>query len=259
MAPPDPWEETKRVPGDQPLPKLDEFGKWVREKFKTVVAPLMAEAFYGFDKTTLDTLKSQYVPNTLAGEMGCMKACYQVLKILYGEKVSKTLQKDLYIQSMKQAERVAPKDQVKAKIDALKAANPKLTDQDARRTALESWASNYNSSDHLYKLMAEREMAGTGVNAQNTAAEQTIRDMSANAPGVYYYGLAVKDNHTVTLAVDRAADGSQKMYWLDQNQPGLSHEVKTGDLGGELQKVQGYTDSTNIYPLRPPAGGNPKD
>jgi hypothetical protein len=81
--------------------------------------------------------------------------------------------------------------------------------------------------------------------------------MTANAPGVYFYGLAVNDNHTVTLAVDRAADGSQKMYWLDQNQPHLSHEVKAGDLGRELQGVPGHTTTTNVYPFRPPAGGAP--
>ena len=256
--PPDPWaDDPKRVPGNQPLPKLDDFVKAVREKLATVVAPVMAQAFYSFDKATLDELRRQYVPDTLAGEMGCMKACYQVLKILYGDNVSKTLQRDLYIQSMKQAEKLTPAADVKAKIEALKAANPNLSDRDARRAALETWASNYNSSDHLYKMMAERDLAGTGVPAQNAAAEQTIRNMAAGAPGVYYYGLAVRDNHTVTLAVDRAADGTQKMYWLDQNQPGLSHEVPTGDLGRQLQAVPGHTDSTNIYPLRPPAGGAP--
>jgi hypothetical protein len=253
--PPDPWaDEPKRVPGNQPLPKLDEFIKAVRDTLRDKVAPVMAQAFYSFDKATLDALKSQYVPDTKAGEMGCMKACYQVLKILYGENVSKGLQRDLYIQSMKQAEKLTPAAKVQEKIDALKAANPSLSDKDARRAALETWASNYNSSDHLYKMMAERDLAGTGVQAQNAAAEQTIRDMAAGAPGVYYYGLAVNDNHTVTLAVDRAADGTQKMYWLDQNQPGLSHKVDAGDLGRQLQNVQGYTTTTNIYPLRPPAG-----
>ena len=108
---PDPWEvDTRRIPGDQPLPKLDEFGKWVREKVKTVVAPFMAQAFYSFDRAKLDAVKSQYVPKTLPGEMGCMKACYQVLGILYGNDASTKLRRDLYAQSMKQAEKVAPKE-----------------------------------------------------------------------------------------------------------------------------------------------------
>lgn len=257
---PDPWDvPASRVPPDQPLPKLDEFLKWARDKVVPIVAPILAEAFYSWDKAKLDAIKSQYVPNTLAGEMGCMKACYQVLGILYSSDTSKALRTEVYTRAMNQARAYgnAHPDKLKEKIDAAKAANPALSDGAARKEALEGWASNYNTSDHLFQLMAEKDLAGAKVNSPNAAAEQSIRDMTANAPGVYFYGLAVNDNHTVTLAVDRAADGTQKMYWLDQNQPGLSHQVTTGQLGTDLQKVQGYTTTTNIYPLRPPAAGGP--
>jgi hypothetical protein len=254
----DPWaDDPKRVPGNQPLPKLDEFLKFLRDKVVPVVAPLIAEAFYSWDKAKLDDIKSKYVPNTLAGEMGCMKACYQVLGLLYGSDTSRNLQKEVYTRAMDNARAwgKAHPDQLQAKIDAAKAANPALSDADALKSALEGVASNTNTSDHLFQLMAEKDLAGAKVNAQNATAEQTIRNMTANAPGVYFYGLAVNDNHTVTLAVDRAADGTQKMYWFDQNKPGVSHVVDPGKLGSELQDVPGHTTTTNIYPLRPPAGG----
>jgi hypothetical protein len=69
--------------------------------------------------------------------------------------------------------------------------------------------------------------------------------------------MAVNDHHTVTLAVERAADGPQKMYWLDQNHAGLRTKVETGQLGDTLDMMWGGPSTTNIYAFRPPSGVAP--
>jgi hypothetical protein len=250
----DPWDvQPTRVPGNQPLPKLDELIKWALRK----AAPYLGEAFYSWDKGKLVEIKSKFIPKTLPGEMGCMKACYNVLGILYSPDTSRKLQQEVYTNARKQAEAWAKlhPDELKKKIDEAKAGNDKLTDAEARWNAIDQLTSPFNSSDHLFQLMGEKDLAGAKVHSPNTGAEQAIRDMTGDGSGVYFYGLAVNDNHTVTLAVERAADGTQKMYWLDQNNPGLSHEVKAGQLGTELGNVPGGTTTTNIYALRPPRGG----
>ena len=209
-----------------------------------------------FPSATLDEIKDKFRPETLAGEMGCMKACYNVLGILYTEKVATELRREVYTRARAQAEAFAKRnpDKLKEKIEQLKAADPKLTDAQARWNAIDHMTSPFNSSDHLFALMGERDLADAKVNSPNSQAEQAIRNLTGDLPGVYFFGMAVRDNHTVTLAVERAADGSQKMWWLDQNNPGLRTEVKAGQLGDKLQNVQGHTNSTNIYPFRPPAG-----
>ena len=209
-----------------------------------------------FPSATLDEVKNKFRPKTAAGEMGCMKACYNVLGILFTAKVATELRTEVYRRARAQAEAFAKRnpDTLKAKIAAVKDANPKLTDAKARWNAIDIMTSPYNSSDHLFALMGERGLADRKVNSPNAQAEQAIRNMTGDLPGVYFFGMAVRDNHTVTLAVERAADGSQKMFWLDQNNPGLRTEIKAGQLGATLQDVQGHTNSTNIYAFRPPSG-----
>lgn len=257
--PKDPWDYTpSRTPGDQPLPKLDEIAKWVLGKVIPVVAPIVGRLMFSWDSSKLDDVKAKFIPKTGAGEMGCMKACYNVLGILYGPAKSRELQVEVYRRAYKQAEAKTDKKVLEQKIEQYRAAataskeTPTPSDAEIRRRAIDSLTSPYNSSDHLFALMHERDMAGEKVDVRNTDAERTIRDMTGNAPGVYFYGMAVRDNHTVTLAVERAADGSQKMYWLDQNNPKASREVPAGKLGEELQAVPGYTNNSHIWAFKPP-------
>ena len=206
-----------------------------------------------FPSVYLDEIDKKFAPVRLRHGMGCMQACYGVLAILYTEKVSTELRKEIWQRAWAKAEARAkadPKELEKQMAEA-KAADPKLTDKQARRQVMEQWTSPHNTSDHLYRLMGERGLAEQKVNAPNAKAEQVIRSMTGDLPGLYFFGMAVRDNHTVTLAVERAADGSQRMYWLDQNQPGLSREIEPGQLGATLQGVRGHTDSTNIYAFRP--------
>lgn len=226
-------------------------------------APYVGEAFYSWDKGKLDEIKDKFIPKTLPGEMGCMKACYKVLDILYSSKVSKELLDTVLSRAKAKAEAEARRrpDVLKMHMDRAKAeavdADKTLTDAEARHKAIWQMTSPHNTSDHLFQLMGEKGLAGEKVKSPNAQAEQKIRDMTGNGTGVYFFGLAVNDNHTVTLAVERAADGTQKMYWLDQNNPGLRTEIRTGQLGATLQNVTGYTTTTNIYPFRPPTGGAP--
>lgn len=258
----DPWDvPASRYPPNQPLPKLDEFVKWAREK----VAPMVGVALYSWDAAKLDEIKKKFVPKTAAGEMGCMKACYNVLGILYSEKVSSQLFARVYGNARQQAKDYAKQNPKalqkhieKAHAQAAAKKPPQtLTPAMAKWMAIDLMTSPYNSSDHLFQLMAKDDLAGEKVKSPNAGVEQAIRDMTGNQPGVYFYGLAVRDIHTVTLAVERAADGSQKMYWLDQNNPGLRTEIKAGQLGATLQSVPGNPSTTNIYALRPPRGGTP--
>jgi hypothetical protein len=229
----------------------------VEDRLHQMAAPgIVIGTALTFPSAALDEIKSKFRPKTAAGEMGCMKACYNVLAILFTAKVSTELRQEVYRRARAQAEAFAKRnpETLKARIAEAKAANPKLTDAQARWNAIDQMTSPYNDSDRLFALMGERGLADPKVNSPNAQAEQAIRNLTGDGPGVYFFGLAVRDNHTVTLAVERAADGSQKMFWLDQNNPGLRTEIKSGQLGATLQNVQGHTNSTNIYPFRPPSG-----
>ena len=210
-----------------------------------------------FPPAYLDQIGKQFRPKKHRDGMGCMEACYGVLTILYAEKVSRELQTEVYKRAWAKAvaHAKAHPDELKAKMAEAMAANPMLLEADARQQIMEKWASPHNTSDHLYALMGERGLAETKVNTPNKNAEATIRSMTGDSPGLYFFGLAVRDNHTVTLAVERAADGSQRMFWLDQNKPGLSKEIRADKLGDALANVPGHTKSTNIYAFRPPRTG----
>jgi hypothetical protein len=257
---PDPWDVTSttpRTPGNQPLPRLDELAKWAAEKLRPIVAPIAGKVLFSWDSGKLDEVKDKFIPKTAAGEMGCMKACYNVLGILYGPAKSRELQVEVYRRAYKAAEAWAGRNKEKfdARVEEVKAAaqarNETPSDKEIRRRAIDSFTSPWNSADHLFDLMREKDLAGNKVDVRNTEAEKAIRDMTGDAAGVYFYGMAVRDNHTVTLAVERAADGTQKMYWLDQNHPKASREIAPGKLGETLQAVPGHTSNSHIWALKP--------
>ena len=230
---------------------------WVEDTRRHRRANIVLGTAQTFPSVFLDEIEKKFHPVRLAGGRGCMQACYGVLAILYTEMVSKELHVEVFKRAKDKANAIAkanPK-KLKAQMEELQATKPMLTDEDAKQQVIDKWISNNNTSDHLYRLMGERGMAEEKVNSHNTKAEQAIRSLTGDLPGLYFFGMAVRDNHTVTLAVERAADGSQRMYWLDQNQPGLSKEIKAGQLGTELQGVPGHTESTNIYPFRAPTAG----
>jgi hypothetical protein len=210
-----------------------------------------------FARGFIDEIDKKFRPVKHKDGMGCMDACYGVLTILYTEKVSKELRVEVFKRAKDRANAIAKAhpDRLKAEMAKAQAGKSMLTDEDAKQLVINQWISNNNTSDHLYRLMGERGMAEKVVNAPNAKAEEAIHGMTGDAPGLFFFGLAVKDNHTVTLAVERAADGSQRMYWLDQDKPGLSVEIKAGELGTKLQHAPGSTNSTNIYPFLPPTAG----
>jgi hypothetical protein len=252
-----PWMEKKpdhpaRVPGRLNL------DPWVEDTLRDMRVPdVVMGTSQTFAPSYLDEIEKKFRPVRLANGMGCMLACYGVLEILYTESVAKEWRKEVYRRAWAKAEAYAKAhpNELNAKTAELKAATPALTDKEARHKVLEAWTSPHNTSDHLYRLMGEKGMAEKVVKTPNAKAEQAVRGMTGDLPGLYFFGMAVNDNHTVTLAVERAADGSQRMYWLDQNTPGLSREIKAGQLGTALQSVQGYTTSTNLYAFRAPAAG----
>ena len=210
-----------------------------------------------FPPAYLVQIEKQFRPTKHKDGMGCMEACYSVLAILYTQKVSRELQKEIWNRAWKKAVAYANAHpgELKQKIADAMAANPMLIEKDVKRRIMEEWTSPHNTSDHLYALMGERGLAEQKVNTPNTKAEATIRSLTGESPGLYFFGLAVRDNHTVTLAVERGSDGSQRMFWLDQNQPGKSRVIHPGELGDKLAEVRGHTESTNIYAVRPPIAG----
>ena len=231
---------------------------WVQDTLKDMRAGnVVVGTTQTFPSVFMDEIDKKFRPVKSKDGMGCMQACYGVLAILYTEKVSKELQKEIWDRAWKKAVAYANAhpDELKKKIADAMAANPMLIEKDVKRRIMEGWTSPHNTSDHLYALMGERGLAEKKVNAPNAKAEEAIRSMTGDLPGLYFFGMAVRDNHTVTLAVERAADGSQRMFWLDQNKPGLSREIQSGQLGDTLAKVPGHTNSTNIYAFRPPTAG----
>ena len=253
-----PWIVEKRpVHPGLPPGKLT-LDPWVEDTLRDMSAPkVVMGTSQTFPPSFMDEIEKKFRPVRLPGGMGCMQACYGVLSILYTAPVSKELQREIWKRAWAKATQYANAhpDELKQKIAEAKAANPAFDDKQAKRHVLEQWTSPHNTSDHLYRLMGERGLAETKVNSPNAKAEEAIRGMTGDLPGLYFFGMAVNDNHTVTLAVERAADGSQRMYWLDQNNPGVSREIKAGQLGTALQSVQGHTTSTNLYAFRPPAAG----
>lgn len=254
----DPWDTSSsspptRHPPDQDLPKLEELVRSLIRK----AAPYVGQFVFSWGRDKLADLKARFIPKTLDGEMGCMKACYNALGILYSPKVSSDLQKEVYRNARAQADAWARRnpDKLNARIDEIKTAatakGQTLTDAQARWQAIDSFTSPWNSADHLFDLMKDKGLASEKVNAPNADVEKTLSTMTGGREGVYFYGLAVNDNHTVTLAVDRASDGSQKIYWLDQNNPKLSTEVRPGQLGAKLADVPGGRTSSNVWAFRP--------
>lgn len=257
MAEPDPWDApSSRHPPDQPLPKLAELANFALNKLTPVLQklePIVGPLAYRWGQAKLDDIKSKFKPAKLSGGMGCMLACYDVLGILYGGKRAEALRKELYARALAQAKEDARQhpDRLAKAIEQVIAeaeAKGKPLEREPKWHALHAMTSPYNTSDHLFELMREKGLAGDRVQSPNADAEATIRNMAAEGPGVYFFGLAVNDNHTVTLGVERAADGSQKMYWLDQRYPGQGKEIPPGQLGAELEDVHGYRSTTNIYP-----------
>lgn len=239
-----------------PLEKLEEF-------LNLLVAPIAmmaGAAFFSWDKAKLDEIKAKFKPYAPDSGMGCMQACYDVVGILYGGKTSQELSQTVRDRAYAKANATLNKypEATKKLIADAKAADPTLTDAKARQQVLDRFASNDITSDHTFELMRERGMAGDRVHVADAGAEQAIRQMTGNAPGVYFYGMAVNDYHTVTLAVERAADGTQKMYWMDQHNPGIRTEIKSGALGATLTSVWGDNKTTNIYAFKPPAGAGGK-
>lgn len=251
--PPDPWDAPpSRHPPDQPLPKLQELARWALQRAAPIVGPVL----YGWDEAKLDDLKAKFKPKQLAGGMGCMLACYDVLGILYGGQKSKELGKELAQSARAKAEAYAQAHpDVLArnieKVEARALADGVVLPRSARWHAIDQMTSPFNNSDLLFEMMQKQNLVGDRVKAADADVEQAIKGMAGGGPGVYFFGLAVNDNHTVTLAVKRAADGSQEMYWLDQTTTGLGTVVKTGELADELKGVGGHTTTTNIYPYRP--------
>jgi hypothetical protein len=206
--PKDPWDVApSRTPGNQPLPKLEDLGRWVLETVRPVVAPVLGQLLFRWDAGKLDDVKAEFIPKTEEGEMGCMKA-------------------------------------------AAAAKGQSLTAREIHFRTIDSFTSPWNSADHLFNLMLDKGMAGQMLDARNADADKSIRDMTGDAPGVYFYGMAVRDNHTVTLAVERGTDGSQKMYWLDQNSPN-GRVIEAGKLGEALDSVPGHTPRTHIWAFKP--------
>jgi hypothetical protein len=249
--------EGRRLADPELLPGRLALDPWVKDTLRDRRANVVIGTAQTFAPGFIDEIDKKFRPVKRKDGMGCMEACYGVLAILFTEKVSKELLNEVIRRAFAKAEARAKRepDKLKEEMAEAKAADPKLTDKAARKEVIERWASPHNTSDHLYRLMGERGMAEAKVNSPNAKAEETIRGMTGDLPGLFLFGLAVNDNHTVTLAVERAADGSQRMYWLDQNQPGLSREIEAGQLGTALQRVQGFTTSTNIYPFLPPTAG----
>lgn len=249
--------EGRRLADPGLLPGRLTLDPWVKDTLQDRRAKVVIGTAQTFPPAFLDEIDKKFRPVKLPGGMGCMQACYGVLAILYTEKVSKELHVEVFKRAKDWANAWAkanPKE-LKARMEKLQAGKPMLTDEDAKKQVIDKLISSKNTSDHLYRLMGERGMAEEKVNSPNAKAEETIRGMTGDLPGLYFFGMAVNDNHTVTLAVERAADGSQRMYWLDQNKPGLSREIEAGQLGTVLQRVPGHTTSTNIYPFLPPTAG----
>lgn len=238
-------------PPTQPLPRLVDFLIWLLGPS----APAGGVKSFAWDAAKLEEIKKKFKPYAPQSGMGCMQACYDVLGILYGQKTATDLRGEVIKNAYVKADALAKANPklFQQKVEEAKAANPNFTDAQAKTYVRDQWSSPHNTSDHLFELMREKDLAGDKVHTPNKDAEQAIRNMTGNAPGVYFYGMAVNDHHTVTLAVERTADGSQKMYWLDQNNPGLRTEVKAGQLGNTLNGVFGGTTTTNIYAFRPGA------
>lgn len=234
----------------QPLPKLEDFLVWLIRQ----IPPPPPKSFK-WDAGKLDEVKKKFKPYAPESGMGCMQACYDVLGILFTPKVAGELRAQVITQAYDKAKEWARKNptELKRRMDAAKTANPDWSDAKARQHVLDQLSSPHNTSDHLFELMKDKGLAGDKVHVANKDVERSLRTMTDDAPGVYFFGLAVKDHHTVTLAVDRAADGSQKIYWMDQNHPGLRTEIKPGKLENALEGVFEGPNTTNIYAYRPPA------
>ena len=256
-------------PGSQPLPKVEPF--LITLLRMVLPDPPMAGRF---DASKLDAVKKEFTkePRNLADGGGCMLSAYDALSALYGPGFSKKLMEEVHARAKEAADNGMKTQLFKQKVEQAKAANPNLTDADARKLVWKDWHSAHNTSDHMYALMAEKGLAENKVHTPNKDAEQAIRDMTPPQPGAYYFGLTVKGHHTVTLVVEKFADGTHKMSWLDQHteydpkhQGGgrfesgdTSREIKQGKLGDALDNwVFNGPETTNIYAFRPPAGKAP--
>lgn len=239
-----------------PLEKLDDF-------VKIILVPGTLQAIakqFQWDKAKLDDIKKQFRPHAPKDGSGCMKACYDVIGILYSEEKAKEIQRTVNGRAIAKANafmKTKASDELVKKFMLEKGIEDEA---EARRQVRERLISNEITSDHTFGVMREMGLASDKVHVANADAEQSLRAMTGNQPGVYFFGMAVKDYHTVTLAVERGADGSQKMYWLDQQNPGLKTEIKAGQLEKTLNGINYYSNNntSNLYALKPPTGGGAK-
>jgi hypothetical protein len=236
-------------PGSQQLPKVEPFVVTLLR----MVLPVPDTAARRFDPAKIREIEKNFKPKSFDNGGGCMLAAYNVLDILYGDKFGEKLMAQVQERARDAANDAAKTKLFQQQVQQARTANPNLSDAEARQMVWNKWHSANNTSDHMYALMGEKGLAGEKVNTPNKDAEAVIRQLTPAEPGAYFFGMAVRDNHTVTLAVEKSADGTQKMYWLDQTAHGLKREVKQGELGNALQNwVFEGSNSTNIYALRPP-------
>jgi hypothetical protein len=236
-------------PGSQPLPPVEPF---LITLLRMVLPDPPDVAAKRFDTAKLKEVKEGFKPADVPDGGGCMLTTYNVLDTLYGKGFGERLMKETISKAYEKA-------------DAEIKANP------ARRPEREQLASKHNTSDLTFALMREKGLAGEKVQTANKDADQVIRQLTPKEPGVYFYGLAIKGHHTATLIVEKAADGTHKMHFLDQYtkydskqdrfetlRTGESREIKDGKLGDALSNwVFNGPDTTNIYALRPPANAKP--
>jgi hypothetical protein len=232
-------------PGSQPLPRLDDV--LIGILVGLLPQPQMAGRW---DASKLTEIKKGFKPKPMDDGGGCMLTAYNVLDTLYGNGYGERLKNKVIARAYQKAD-----EEIKKSPGAYK------------NMTREQVASKYNTSDLTYAVMREEGLAGEKVQTANKDADDAIRRLTPSEPGTYVFGLAIKGHHTVTLVVEKAADGTQKMHWLDQhtqydpkqdrfeNGRNQSLEIKDGKLGDALSNwVFHGPDTTNIYPLRPPGG-----
>ena len=167
-------------PPTQPLPRLLDFLIWVLGPGASGTG---AKSF-AWDAAKMDEIKKKFKPYAPDSGMGCMQACYDVLGILFTPKTAAELRDTVIKNAYAKADALAKANPklFAQKVEEAKAANPALTDAQARQHVRDQWSSPHNTSDHLFELMREKDLAGEKVHTPNKDAEQAIRDMTGNAP-----------------------------------------------------------------------------
>jgi hypothetical protein len=241
--------DTSNIPGSQPLPRLEDFLVAI---LRTVV-PAPDTAARRFDLAKLKEIKQGFKPKPMDDGGGCMLTAYNVLDTLYGKGFGKTHMNEVIANAYKKAD-----EEIKKNPGAYK------------NMTRDQVAGKYNTSKETFELLGKKGLAGEKVHTANKDADEAIRQLIPPQPGVYAFGMAVRNHHTVTLIVERRADGTQSMHWLDQHtvydpksdtfktERGAPREVKEGKLGDALENwVFNGPNTTDIYALRPPANAKP--